>query len=95
MTDKAGLFIGLFGILMGMVGMFFCLYCMGFFNYLGGKKKGHIAPVGKQELMMKLLALNDPSKPYCIMRGDESDLVAEWKIVDATWYGIFNKSRLT
>jgi hypothetical protein len=38
--------------------------------------------------------LNEPSKPYHIVKGKETDLIAEWKIVDASWYGIFSKSRL-
>ncbi|MEM2842382.1 MAG: hypothetical protein QXZ53_00685 [Candidatus Bathyarchaeia archaeon] len=42
----------------------------------------------------RLLSLNDPLKPYRIMRGDDTDLVAEWKIADSEWWGIFNKSGL-
>ncbi|MBS7631838.1 hypothetical protein KEJ47_09800, partial [Candidatus Bathyarchaeota archaeon] len=82
------------GLAACFAGLFVMLYVMGFFQYLGGKRRSNIPPVGKQELVDKLLALNDPSKPYHVRRDSETDLVAEWKIVDAEWYGIFNKSGL-
>lgn len=75
-------------------GLYAMLYAMGFFQYLGGKKRSSIPPVSKRELIDKILALNDPSKPYHIVKGEDTDLVAQWKIVDAEWYGIFNKSGL-
>jgi hypothetical protein len=74
-------------------GVFFALYAAGFFNYLGGKK-GSPNAVSKDVLAKKLLALNDQTKTYHIVKGEDSDLLAEWKIVDASWYGIFNKSGL-
>ncbi len=70
------------------------LYAAGFFQYLGGKKISPSA-VDKETLLNRLLALNDPSKPYRIIQGDDTDLVAEWNIVDANWYGIFSKNRLS
>jgi hypothetical protein len=79
----------------GGVGLFCALYALGFFQYLGGKKSSSNA-VNKGTLCQKLLALNDPSNPYRILEGttEKTDLLAEWKIVDASWYGIFNKSHL-
>jgi hypothetical protein len=81
------------GLLGAAVGIGAALYAMGFFNYLGGKKSSPDA-VGKETLVKRLTDLNEPAKPYQIIKGEETDLLAEWKIVDATWYGIFNKSGL-
>ncbi len=89
-----GVIIGTAAGLIGAgAGIYFALYAMGFFNYLGGKKSNPNA-VSKQTLTGRLLALNDESKPYRIVQGEDTDLVAEWKIVDAEWYGIFSKSGL-
>lgn len=90
--------IGLFALGVALLaagaGLYFALYAFGFFNYMGGKKKSAIPSVSKWELREKLLALNDPSKPYQIIKGEDTDLIAEWKIADAQWYGILNKSGL-
>jgi hypothetical protein len=88
------LIIGLIAILAAGAGIYFALYAAGFFQYQGGKKASSSA-VNKEELTSRLLALNDPSKPYHIIKGDDTDLVAEWKIVDANWYGIFSKNHLS
>ena len=87
----AGLLIGLVGC---GVGIYFALYAAGFFQYLGGKKASTSA-INKNELIQRLLALNDPSKPYHIIKGEDTDLIAEWNIVDAGWYGIFSKNHLS
>lgn len=90
-----GLIVGLAAGLLGAgVGLFFALYALGFFQYLGGKKPDPLA-VSKKTMQQALLALNDPSKPFHIVPGEDTDLIAEWKIVDASWYGIFSKSRLS
>jgi hypothetical protein len=89
-----GLIIGIIALFFGLAGCFFALYSLGYFNYLGGKKKSSIPAVSKETLIMRLLSLNDSSKPYHLLKGEETDLIADWKIVDASWYGIFSKSRL-
>ncbi len=66
---------------------------MGFFQYLGGKKKTPSA-IGKEALKEKILALNSPELPYQITPAKETDFLLEWKIVDAKWYGIFSKERV-
>lgn len=86
-----GLLIGIIG---AGTGVYFALYAAGFFQYLGGKKASPSA-ISKAELTQRLLALNDPSKPYHIIKGEDTDLIAEWNIVDARWYGIFSKNRLS
>jgi len=50
-----------------------------------GKKKAEVAPVAKNVLLDKLLALNNPSNPFEIERSEETDLLVEQKIVDAKW----------
>jgi hypothetical protein len=77
------------------VGVYVAFRGIGYFQYLGGKKTSRLPPAGKNTLIKALTALNDDARPYQIVRGTESDLVAEWKIADASWYGIFSKNKLT
>ena len=90
-----------FGVIIGLVGLFavglslyFAFRAFGYFQYLGGKKRSSIQPISKEELIDKILELNDPSKPYKIIKEADSNFIAEWKIIDTQWYGIFNKSGL-
>lgn len=53
-----------------------------------------VPPSSGMELRDRLLALNAPDRPFAVQDGEESDLVAEWKIVDAAWWGIFAKAGL-
>lgn len=50
----------------------------------------------RDEVRERLLALNRPTAPYQIIdgAGEDVDLIAEWKIVDAQWYEIFAKAGL-
>jgi hypothetical protein len=86
--------VAIIAIIVAGVGIYFALWGIGYFQYLGGKKPGRLPPVRKNTLIKALISLNDNSKPYQIVKGTESDLVAEWKIADATWYGIFSKNKL-
>jgi hypothetical protein len=45
----------------------------------------------------RLLGLNRKTAPYHLIdgTGENVDLIAEWKIVDATWYEIFAKAGLS
>jgi hypothetical protein len=61
------------------------------FKGINRAKEG-TAFVPKSELTAKLLDLNQDDLPFKISVGDEADLVAEWKIVDASWYEIFAKA---
>ena len=67
---------------------------LGIFEYLGGKKKSALPAIDKVTLKEKILALNAPNSPYQIIGAKETDLVIEWKIVDAEWYGIFSKEKV-
>jgi len=87
-----GIIAGLFGVFSGIAAI---IYALGYFEYLGGKKKFNIPHMSKAELKEKLLALNSPELPYQIRPGKETDLFIEWKIVDATWYALFSRERLS
>lgn len=71
---------------------------MGLLDFIRGIKKPDAStPVATlEEAKKNILALNRETAPYQIRDGKEEgvDLVAEWKIVDAKWYGIFSKSGL-
>lgn len=65
---------------------------------LFGKKPASSVPaLPPQELLNRLIMLNRPTAPYHIVdgRSENVDLIAEWKIVEATWYEIFAKANLT
>ena len=65
---------------------------------LFGKKPVSNTPaLPSQELLTRLFALNRPTAPYQIIDGkaENVDLIAEWRIVDAQWYEIFAKAKLT
>ena len=68
------------------------------FDWLTGRKApaAGIAPKSAAEVRAALLAANRPTAPYIVRDGvpEGVDLVAEWKIVDASWYEIFAKAHL-
>ena len=72
---------------------------MGLFDKLRGIKEPQegIAPVPADALRRRLLALNNDRVPFSVVPGPggkDGDLVAEWRIVDATWVEIFAKAGL-
>lgn len=72
---------------------------MGLFDFLSGTKRpGEGVPVKPvAELKATLLAVNRETAPWRVREAapqEGCDLIVEWKIVDAQWYGIFNKSKL-
>lgn len=89
-----GLIAGLVGLLAAAAGVFFMLYAFGVFDYMGGNENNPNA-VSRDTLFARLTALNDPDKPFQIRQGEDTDIIAEWKIADARWYGVFNKSGLS
>src|SRR3546814_3414622 len=45
-----------------------------------------MAPVAKEVLMQRLLALNEQDVPYSISRGNhDSELLIDWRYADAKW----------
>jgi hypothetical protein len=64
---------------------------------LFGKKSSQKVPtLPSSEVKAHLLELNRSSAPYRIIDGQTEgvDLIAEWKIVEASWYEIFAKAKL-
>src|SRR5215210_6733369 len=69
---------------------------MGLFGF--GKKPDKNTPVlSAKDVRQRLLELNRETAPYQITdsSAENVDLIAEWKIVDRTWYEIFAKANLT
>ena len=89
-----GILFAIFSLIAVGVAIWVMLWGMGFFQYLGGKKKSASA-ASKEELKEKILALNSPELPYQINQAEGSDFSLEWKIVDAKWYGIFSKEKMS
>ncbi len=61
------------------------------------KPSSNVPALPPQEVLARLLTLNRPTAPYRIVDGhsENVDLIAEWKIVEATWYEVFAKANLT
>ena len=55
-----------------------------------------VAAKSAAQVRADLLAADRPTAPFIIRDGqpENVDIVAEWRIVDAKWYGIFSKSGL-
>ena len=68
-------------------------------DWLSGTKrpKAGVAPKSAAEVRADLLAVNRPTAPFVVRDGggENVDLVAEWRIVDASWYEIFGKAGIT
>ena len=69
---------------------------MGFMDSLKGitRAKPGVSPLSKEELLAKLISLNNEELPFKVEKGGEIDLLAQWKIVDASWYEIFARANL-
>lgn len=72
---------------------------MGLLDWLTGTKRPAegVAPKPSEEVYSALLAVNRPTAPFVVRDGQPEgvDLVAEWRIVDASWYEVFAKAGLT
>ena len=71
---------------------------MTFFDWFTGTKRPAAGVPAKTaaEVRADLLAVNNPTAPFIVRDGapEDVDLVAEWRIVDAEWYGVFAKAGL-
>jgi hypothetical protein len=69
---------------------------MGFLDFLTSTRKpaAGVPALSADAVRQKLMAVNRPTAPYRVVDGkaDGVDLVAEWKVVDAQWYSIFEKA---
>ena len=72
---------------------------MGMFDWVTGTKRParDLAPVSAAELQSALFAVNRATAPFVVHEeaSGSADLTAEWRIVDASWYEIFARAKLT
>ncbi len=66
----------------------------GIVEFTSSRLYPNILPVPRDELERRLEELNDPEKPWSIQHGEDTDFVAEWRIVDAKWWEIFARAGL-
>lgn len=85
----------IFVIAVIIVALWVMFWGMGFNEYLGGKRKSAVPAISKEELKEKILGLNSPDLLYQIQPSKETGFILEWKIVDAKWYGIFSKEKVS
>lgn len=71
---------------------------MGLFDFLSGTKrpKSGTSPASPDEIQNAILAINRDTAPFSVKKCTDGtcDIVAEWKIVDASWVEIFAKAGL-
>lgn len=71
---------------------------MGLLDFLTGTTRpgAGVTPKSAAEVRAALLAVNRPAAPFVVRDGaaEGVDLVAEWRIVDATWRDIFAQAGL-
>ncbi len=84
-------------VLSGLLGYFLALvpawsYCATWASKI--EPKAGVLPISREDLVGKLLAINDPKLPWQIKRGEKEDLIAEWKIVDEKWVDMFAANRI-
>lgn len=88
----AGQIIGLIiGVILIGVGVYLVLRSMGYFQYLGGKKRSSIPPVNKETLMGRLLNLSDLPNGFSVLERKNTDLIADWKVLDAGQLAVSGK----
>lgn len=89
------------GLIAGMLGVGFALLVaigmpLGLFNrLLAVRPAPERIPATRQSLIESILALNDDRQPwsYALTPDDpRADLIAEWKVADARWWGAFARN---
>lgn len=72
---------------------------MGLFDKLTGTKRpdSGVAPRSAADVRAALLGLNGPDVPYTLRDGspEDADLVAEWRLSEPAWRGVFAETQLT
>ncbi len=89
-----GSMIGLLGTTAGLAVMI--MLAKGSFSRLTiTRSRPGVVPVSREELLRRLLALNDPRQPFHYLPDDRYDLRAEWQIANADWWGFFQRNHLS
>ncbi|MBO8189234.1 hypothetical protein [Streptomyces spirodelae] len=72
---------------------------MGFFaRFTGTKRPARGVPTqSPEDLRARLLGLNGPDIPYVVRDGSSEavDLIAEWRLMEPAWQGVFRKRQLS
>ena len=72
---------------------------MALFDFLTSTKRPPVgtAVLSADDVRKRLLSVNRPTAPYRVIDGasEDVDVIAEWKIVNASWNEIFAKAGLT
>jgi hypothetical protein len=90
----AGIVAGVIGLLAALAAVGVGIWASGLFENLGGRRANNLNALTRAELVKRLLALNQPDLPYALAIGKDTDLVLDWKIADAQWYGLLAKAGL-
>ena len=72
---------------------------MGLLDFFSGRKtpEAGMAPQPAAAVRSALLALDRQTAPWTVREaaaGEEADLIAEWRIVDARWFAVFGAAGL-
>lgn len=86
--------VGLLGALVG-ISVPVMMFRGSFSRWTATRPSPGIAPVSKEVLLQRLLALNDPSRPYSYRPDDRYDIRAEWRLADASWWGALQRNHLS
>ncbi|MEW6142458.1 MAG: hypothetical protein AB1597_04780 [Chloroflexota bacterium] len=87
------LVVGIVAFIVAVAAIAVAVCATGAFEYLGGKRAGP-SPEPKDKLLARLLAVNCPGLPYQVRRGKSTDIVIEWKIVDADWHEVLSREQV-
>ena len=52
-------------------------------------------PLAERDLRRRLLALNEPDRPYFLVEGKDCDLQPTWQVIDPAWHEQFARVKLT
>lgn len=54
-----------------------------------------VAPVSRDELAERLVALNRPDAPYELVASGDGDIVGDWRVADASWRQMLGRAGFT
>ncbi len=86
--------LGLLGAMAGLA-VPILIWRGSFTRWLAARPDAGVAPVSRDELMLRLLALDNPKRPFSYRPDDRYDLRAEWRLADASWWGVFQRNHLS
>lgn len=93
----AGLVGGAAGLLGAAAGLWVMVATFrGYFSrFVAVRPDPEVAPVSREELIRRILALNDPARPFSYRPDERYDIRAEWRLADASWWGVLQRNHLS